>query len=627
MLGVVSALGAALLSSAPRPAAAAVPFLIIAAVGAATSGATRGRRALQVIVGLAPSIVVVGAAQDLIGRELPAPVIALALAGTWSWAARVLGGPVARTVQGRGALRDVTLRMLAVGAVTAGMAGAMVRLLLPDSTAVERLSWILGEEDNAHVVGVAREVLTEGPRGAALADQFGSAFANVPLLLTRVTGGLPAADQDPRLQAVALFTVSTLVVILLSGLAMALLASLPHHVHRRSTDRSISLTTSLLGAAGTTVAAAIGMSLLVVLPMRTGFLTFVWGLALVILGAAVAAVLPPSAPTRTRAVLLVHLLGLVVLLLSSWPFVLPALGALFLIPLAWIRWGAVAASVRRNRGRWAAGASVAILLLAGLAVLFREWGPAAEVLSYGVEILTASASGIGADDIMRRAAFAAIGVAAVAVVTSTRTSAALPLMVAILGPLAGVGLLYLGLRAAAALLTGGELNYAGIKLLFGIIVLASILSLLTILSQAATRGAVATAGATALVALLVWVSPTAALFTDWWARTDLGAPPHVRATVDAIGRTNAELPIRCLPAPGTVVTGTSRLAAYMCVRWMEDAFNEGRFQGHRDDLLTAEGETFEATVLRIEQESMSEYLFAHRFTMGPGWFGWNGADR
>jgi hypothetical protein len=60
---------------------------------------------------------------------------------------------------------------------------------------------------------------------------------------------------------------------------------------------------------------------------------------------------------------------------------------------------------------------------------------------------------------------------------------------------------------------------------------------------------------------------------------------------------------------------------------MEDAFNEGRFQGHRDELLTAEGETFEETVRSIEERSMSEYLFARRFTMGPGWFGWNGADR
>jgi len=121
-------------------------------------------------------------------------------------------------------------------------------------------------------------------------------------------------------------------------------------------------------------------------------------------------------------------------------------------------------------------------------------------------------------------------------------------------------------------------------------------------------------------------SATARLGTDWWARTDLGEPQHAQAAIDAIGSTSPDIPIRCLPSPGTVVTDVSRLAAYMCARWMEDAFNPGRFQGGRDELLNADGETFGPTVEAIVEGSPSEYLFAYRMTMGPGWFGWNGAS-
>jgi hypothetical protein len=59
---------------------------------------------------------------------------------------------------------------------------------------------------------------------------------------------------------------------------------------------------------------------------------------------------------------------------------------------------------------------------------------------------------------------------------------------------------------------------------------------------------------------------------------------------------------------------------------MEDAFNEGRFNGRRFELLNAPGPTFEDTVARIESENQSEYLFAYRMTTGRGWFGWEGSE-
>jgi len=514
--------------------------------------------------------------------------------------------------------------MLAVGGVTAFVAGAMARLLLPGVGRAERLAWTLAEEDNAHVMGVARELLADGPRGAGLADQFGTAFMSLPLLIAELFGGVPDAALDPRLGAISAFTVSTLVVIVLAGLAMATLAALPHHVHRSGTSPLSKWGVSVSAAGGVVLATVIGMSLLVVLPMRTGFLTFVWGITLVLLGAAFAAAVPSDADPVTRTVLLVTLAALAVLLLSSWPFILPALGGVLLVPATWIRWKDLAASARRRPGRWAAGAVGALTMTSALVLVFSRWGPAAEVVSYGRNILLFVASGIAADDVLRSGAFVSAAIALGLLLAMRGRTSSSGLVVAVMGPLVGALALYGALRLAASVLTDGELNYSGIKLLYGTVVLAAVLGLFSLLSQIGRAGTVPTAGAVAMIGALMLMSPTARLITDWWPRTAPTAATHATAAVEMIEQTTPNLPIRCLPSQGTRVTDGSRWAAYWCARWMEDAFNEGRYQGHRDALLQAEGETFGPLVDEILASSPSEYLFSARMTVGPGWFGWDG---
>ena len=615
-----------LLPMAGRPAALLTPLVLAAAVTLiVTRAGLRASAALvATLIGVLPAVTVTGASHDLLGVAPPVPLTTLVLAGVWVLAAGTLGAGAATTLVDRGVLVDVWARIIGALAVTGFIAAALGRLLLPGRTAADRLVWAIWEEDNAQIVGIAREVLTDGPRGAALADQFGTAFVTLPLLLTGMLGGPIDGETDPRLQAITVFTVSTIVVIALAGLAMALIAGLPQHVHARAGDRGPGALVTMLGAGATAVAALVGFSLLVVLPMRTGFLTFVWGLTLVLVGAALVVVTPSDATRPSRLILLLHLVGVLVLLLSSWSFIAPALAPLLLVPLVWVRWADVRASIRRHQGRWSAGLLAALALLAVVGFWFSRWGPAAEVLSYGLDILVVDASGISADRPSRLAATFAILAAGLLATFATRPGARMQLGVGILGPVLGGGALYLLLRGAAALFTDGELNYSGIKLLYGVVTIAAVLGLLSVVS-ASTRWRIP-GTAVALVAVLVThqVSTTASLHTEWWDRTDLGAHAHVDATIDAIERTSPDLPIRCLPSPGTVATPTARWAAYMCARWMEDAFNEGRFGGHRSELLRNDEPTFERTVERILAESQSEYLFAHRFTMGPGWFGWTG---
>ena len=628
-LALLAVLGLAgtLLPLAARPFALLTPVALAGAVSLAVRlrGSSTVSSLVATLVGLLPALVVIGASHDLLGLSPNIALSALALLIVWAVTSSTLGAEVAARVNGPRAHSDVWLRVVAASSVTAFVGAALGRLLLAGRAPADRLVWAIWEEDNAQIVGIAREVLTGGPRGAELADQYGTAFVNLPLLVMRLLGGSLVGDVDPRIEAITIFTVSTIVVIGLAGLAMALIAALPHHVHAESGSRAVGALAIVAGAVATAVAMLAAFSLLVVLPMRTGFLTFVWGLTLVLSGAAVVAIAPSDSRGPTRFVLVTHLLGVAVLLLSSWPFIAPALAPLVIVPVLWLRWSGIRASVRQHRARWSVGLLLGVALLGLVGYWFSRWGPAAEVLSYGLDILVVDASGIGADRPARLAAtFGLVSVAALTVL-AVRSGARLHLAVGLLGPVLGGGALYLALRGAAALLTDGVLNYSGIKLFYGIVTLAMTLSLLALVSLMTRWGAAGTMVALTAVVLTHQLSATASLHGEWWDRTDLGPHAHVTATIDAIERTSVDLPIRCLPSPGTVVTGTARWAAYTCVRWMEDAFNEGRFGGHRFDLLEAEGPTFEATVEQILERSPSEYLFAHRFTLGPGWFGWAGS--
>jgi hypothetical protein len=509
------------------------------------------------------------------------------------------------------------------------MIAALVRLSLPQYGTAVRLAWIINEEDNAQIVGIAREILVDGPRGAHLAEQYGTAFVNLPMTLIEILGGPLATETDVRLQAVTIFLASTVVAILLTGLAMGLLLALPQHTQmgglqgaRRSGGRGTIVST--VGAIGAGVITLIGFSLVVVLPMRTGFLTFVWGLGIVLLSAALVAATPPDASATARAVLVTHLIGSGVLLLSTWPFIGPALVPLLLVPLLWIRWAALL-DVMHERPVLTFGIVGGVVMLLALAAWsFLQWGPAAEVLSYGVELLTVGGSGIYADRAVTSSAIVAALATIAAIMLGLRGRDRSALLIGFAGPFLGAGLLYLGIRLAASLLTEGELGYAGVKLTYGVIALAIVLGLTGVSSYSAHLGTPFVVLVLVVVVGLHQVSETASLHSDWWSHNFRPDSPHADSAVEAIRATSVDLPIRCLPSPGTVVTDRTRWSAYFCARWMEDAFNEGRFNGRRFDLLNAPGPTFEETIARIESEDRSEYLFAYRMTMGRGWFGWDG---
>ena len=590
------------------------------------SATARSGTVLSVFVGAAPTFVLVGTLHDRLATEPAAWVSALALATVWVAAARTFGASVSDAVLRRrgGIPRDVWMRITAVGAVMLFFAIALIRHLLPGVSVATRLGWIVGEEDNANMVGIAREILMSGPNGERLAEQIGTAFMNVPLLVVRLLGGPLRGDDDARLQAITLFTVSAIVVTALAGLAIALLTALPHHIHPGRRKEGVSPLHGLVGALAAAAVTTISLSLLLVLPMRTGFLTFVWGLTLTLLAAACVVVMPESASGGSRAMVIVHLLGTVLLLLSSWPFILPALAPLLLLPLLWVRWRSALHVVHAHRARSTIAIVLGLVVLAAGAVSFTRWGPAAEVLSYGRNLLVISGSSIRADRPAWSVAAASIVLAAFAILALTRNRARVTLLLAIVAPILGGGVLYVGLRIAADLLTDGALDYAGQKLLYGIVTLALVLGLTALGSVA---GRVRTTASVVLIAGLIALhstSSTASVWTSWWARTDLGEGPHVVATIEAIRSTNEELPIRCLPSPSTPVTPTSRLAIYYCIRWMEDAFNEGAFQGFRDELQATGDETFGPIVEQVVAEAQGEYLFSYRFTMGPGWYGWQG---
>jgi len=584
-----------------------------------------GRGIIAAVVGLVPALTFVGALHDALGISPSTVVTTVILAVSWALASATLGRATVRAIRHPRVLADVGLRMVAVIAPVAVAIGGLARQLATGDPAV-LLSWMINEEDNAQIVGIAREVLVDGPRGAELAEQFGTAFVTMPLALLDVVGGTPVGEPDVRLQAIGVFTVSALLVTALAGLAMMLIAALPHHVRNDAREGGAARTPTVpaiaAGTASVVLATVVGFSVLIVLPMRTGFLTFVWGLTLVLLAAAVVAVVPDGGGPAVRIVLLVHLISVGLLIASSWPFIATALLPLLLVPAGWIDWRRLRHAIRT---RPLLGSMVGVSGAAAAAVAlvwFLRWGPGAEVLSYGLGILTAQASGIAADRVLTGAALTAVVLLA-GVLLAGRGSGR-GLTVALVAPVVGAGALLGGLRFAAELLTEGELGYSGTKLLYGIVAIATVLGLVGLAGQAARMGTGALVGLLAMLLVLHQTSPTARLYAEWTTATEPSVSAHATAAVDAIRSSSADVPIRCLPTPGTVVTDQTRFAAYFCVRWMEDAFNEGRFDGHRFDLLSAEGPTFEATVERILEESERDYLFAQRMTMGPGWFGWVG---
>ena len=585
------------------------------------------RAALATAIGLPTSILILGAIQELSPFAISPAAGRITLAAAWILAARTIGATIASLVTGPRELGDVWLRFVGSLAATSFVVGALVRLLLPGKSSADRLGWLLFEEDNAAFIGVAREVLSSGPRGGPLAAEFGSAYVNLPAALLDIAGGPLVGESDVRLQAVTLIVVSTIVATVLGGFAMALLASLAHHRlgDKAGRSRASQRTALALGPLVSALSTFAALSIFVIVPMRTGFLTLVWGISLVAIGTTPIVLLSRALPSPTRAMLALHLVSTAVLLVGSWPFIAPALAPAALVVLSWVPWRRISPVMRQRPLYSAIAGTVAVVSTAVAVNLLLRSTSVTRVTSLGRELLTMGGSTATIDSILFWAALSALFISSlitVAVVPRARRSWAL---LGFAGPPAGAGLLYLGLVFAAQIFTGGELGYSGSKLFFGLTVLAAMLGFSMLASMSALFGPQGALASFAFFALVVASSPTVALQSEWWDRTDRGHEPHALATVSAIRSSSSELPIRCLPSPGTAVTERTRWAAYFCIRFMEEGFN-GSGWGYAGEFVRAEGPTFEDVIAARLESRPSDYLFAYRFTMGPGWYGWSGLD-
>jgi hypothetical protein len=578
------------------------------------------RALLAVTIALAPAVGLLALVHDVLPAH-PGSVVSGAI-GAISLAASImlLGRPLAQRVAIELGLRRTVAIGLGVASAVSYHALAPMRLLTSGSGVVEQLAWILGEEDNAQIVGVAREVIIQGPAGAELSMQYGTGFMVLPTVLQRLLPAL-AADDDARLAAVSAFTLSVVLAILLLGLAMFLLATLVPRSSERPGVGALLLVSVISGGA-----AAAALAIAVVLPMRTGFLTLVWSIAWVGLVAAMTAAASHRLTPVTRAFLAVQVLVLTLLVIRSWPFLIAAVLPSVALLLRSLPWPTIRSALRR----WWPVAVLAAAGIIGAALPYLLDSAVGEVLSYGREALTVGGSGIFAD----RAAVVGITLAvltAVPMLLRHRESADGSRAIAVdrLGVVVGVPLAvwlsWVALKVAAALLTGGELNYAGWKLFYAAVAVGAVVTLPSLAGMSSvTRSPLPRVAASAALGALIVTSVTVQTSADWWDRTAPQSPSHAVAAIEAVRASSVDLPIRCTPQPGAAATDGARWAAYYCVRWMEDAFNTERFHGHRFTFLNAEGPTFEGAVARARAEDPSRYTFAYPMTVGPGWFGWDG---
>jgi len=583
--------------------------------------ATAGRLLLALLIGLAPTVATVTLLHDLLPSHPPSVISWLVFAGTLVLTTVWLGHPLATRLHVTAGLRRITAIGAGVVGATAHAALGPARLLRSPSGPMEQLAWILGEEDNAQIVGVAREIITVGPGGAGLSTQYGTGFMVLPTLLQRTVGLQPDVS-DPRLLAVEAFTLSVVLAILTLGLAMFLLATLTARATMAPTP--VGLLVSGVASLGATTAA---FAVAVFLPMRTGFLTLVWSIAWVSLMVVLSAAGTHRLGVAPRVLIGIQLLVLTLLVLRSWPFMIAA--ALPPLALA-LRGVPIRDALNLLRRRWHVVLTLTVLGIIATVPYLRD-SAVGEVLSYGRAALTVGGSGIFADRAAIALTAAAVLLASLMIERLDREErrTALPggpMALLVVGVPGAVWLSWVALRLTAAALTGGELNYAGWKLFYAAVAIAAVTGLpaLAGATSASSRGS-ALLGPVVIGGMLL-ASPTAQTAIEWWERTAPRTPPHAIAAIDAVRASSVDLPIRCTPQPGTAATESARWAAYYCVRWMEDAFNEDRFHGHRFTFLGTEEPTFEEAVRRAREQDPSRYSFAYPMTVGPGWFGWDGVS-
>lgn len=568
------------------------------------------------VIGVAAALPVIGILHDLVPAHPPAVVswfaaLGVALCATW-----VLGRPVARSIAARAGSARMSIALIAapLGALPAML--PLVGLLRGATDPVAQLAWTLAEEDNAQIIGLAREVITTGPGGGVLADQYGTGVIVMATTMMRMLG-IPDPMLDPRFLAIHAFTLSALLAVGVLAMSIGLIvtattAALPVEPRWRAL-RTLSLGVTV------TVVAAVATTVVVMVPMRTGFLTFVWGMAWTALATAVAALAAHAAERSAAIVAVITVLACALLLIRSWPFLGAAMVPAVAITLARLPLDRVVAAALSHPV--ATGAVGVVVAASGLLYLNRS--AFGEVVSYGLDALTISASGIEfPEGVGLAAAIAALSVALLVSGPAGRLRA----VVTVAGPATLGWLSWVVLNGAAVLLTDGELNYGGTKLLYGVVGVAIATALpvtATVWTAASGARTLLPAVAAGIVALLVATGSPEAELERWATRLEPSAPPHAVAMIEAVQRTTPELPVRCRPEPGTAVTPVSRWAAYFCVRWVEDALNgTGRDDGKRIALLNAPDGTFDAIVAEADAEGL--YGFAYVMPLGPGWFGWDG---
>ena len=541
----------------------------------------------------------------------PVVVSQAAFGALWLVGARTLGRLIVRHVVEQVGWRRTGMMTLGTGVATFLMLAPVAGLLRPSTPLSVRLGWFLGEEDNAHFMGIAREVLTLGPSGGELAEEVGTGLVSSAILALKV---LRLVDGDPRLTAITVMTLSVAMLIVMLGCGLLLLQlSVARPVRHPNV---ISL--MLLGVASWG-AATVGLAVAVALPMQTGFLSFMWAMGWLTVGVSVTPLLPAAITLSERFGVLLHALASLLMLVRSWAFLIGGLVPLLLVLglVGWPRLWALA------RSRWYAAAGVLVAVILAVAALFQQ-GLFLHVVRLGREALLVQASHIYSDGLLVRVLIVSFVASVVfAVLRRSRGRGGAVRLMLVIGPTAGVGLSWIGLWILQQLLTDGEIRYAGIKLAYGVVAIASLVTLSVLVGLFAQEHWAAQIGLVAMLAVLLTGSATVAVAENWSSRINRAEQPHAVSVVRAIEQSSQDLPLRCLPRPGTAATPGSRIAAYFCVRWIEDAFNEDRFHGYRFDFLGAEGPTF-APEIETARAS-GRYDFARVVLMERGWFGWDGS--
>jgi len=571
------------------------------------------------VLAVAPGLAIATAVFQFMDRHPPRWSVLVLILSAWVLVAVAAGRSIgSRVIDRVGMLRP--LAAVAGGSATGWLfARHPIGLAVGPALPAERLMWLLDMEDNARFVGVAREMLEGAPSGGRLAAEFGTGFLS-PALLVR-SAWSDTGSGDPRLAAIDVVNLSAglailvvaLIVITVSLTTMAQRETTGHRPLRAAID-------AILTATATGVAAWVAVAV----PMRSGFLSFIWGVVWLCLAAALVAWIP-SSERPAAAVLMLAWLASVLLMIGSWPFLLAgALPALLLV---------------RVPGGHAAGSGLrrpALVLLGTTAVLvvvgWLLWDSQVRSVlgSVGLEALTVEGTVITTDLWLRLLGGAAVIGALLVAASGSEATSPLGRLRSVgtssAAAAAAVGISLGALHLLARLVSDGETAYAGRKLLHGTVAVAVVVALPAVLAWAAgTRFVVGVPVGAAVVALILGTR-SGDIHDVWEAAVHVHVQPHALAVTEALAMTSSELPIRCLPPSGTPATSGARWAAYFCVNWVEDAFNEDRRDGFRMDLLLTEDPTFDALIERMRSERQSDYLFAHLIVAGPGWAHWDGSS-